>query len=121
PADNEHAVVVDLDGKGATAELVRTGMRKAELVVHGATLPTDLARTLDTTRFGGPIKTVSSYTDPKSGDVRIVVELTSDATPRFDTTGGDLRLAFAASSASSPSRVRSQSMPGPVVGGFGAT
>ncbi|HUQ01772.1 MAG TPA: type IV pilus secretin PilQ, partial [Kofleriaceae bacterium] len=116
PQDNEHTVVVDIDGKGATAELVRTGVRKAELIVHGATLPSDLARTLDTSRFGGPIRAVSSYTDPKSGDVKVVVELTSDVTPRFDTSGGDLRLAFAASP-----KVRTQSVPGPVVGGFGAT
>ncbi|MBZ0238027.1 MAG: type IV pilus secretin PilQ, partial [Deltaproteobacteria bacterium] len=117
PSNNEHTVVVDIDGKGATAELVRTGTRKAELVVKGATLPADLARTLDTSRFGGPIRAVSSYTDARTGDVKVVVELTSEATPRFDTSGGDLRLAFAASSP----KVRTQSVPGPVVGGFGAT
>ncbi len=117
PSDSEHTVVVDIDGKGATAELVRTGTRKAELVVKGATLPADLARTLDTSRFGGPIRAVSSYTDARTGEVRVVVDLTSEVTPRFDTAGGDLRLAFA----TPPAKVRTQSVPGPVVGGFGAT
>jgi len=110
-------VVVDLDGKGASAELVRTGARKAELVITGATLPAALAKTLDATRFGGPVKTVSSYTDAR-GAVRVVVDLASDVTPRLDTAGGALRLHLAPATVA---KVKTQSVPSPVVGGFGAT
>lgn len=114
PADAEHAVVIDLEGKGASAELVATGRRQAELVVRGATLPASLARTLDTSRFGGPVRAVSSYTDPATGDVRVVVDLAREVTPRLDTSGGGVRLAFATGA-------KVQSQPAPVVGGFGAT
>jgi type IV pilus assembly protein PilQ len=84
-------------------------------VVRGATLPASLTKTLDASRFGGPVRTVSSYTDRASGLVRIVVELSRDVVPRLDTRAGSVALRFAAAPAVT-TRV-----PSPVVGGFGAT
>ena len=81
----------------------------------GATLAADQARTLDASRFGGPIKTISSYTDA-GGVVRVVVAH-SGATPHLDVTGGVVHLRFGGAG----SRVTTQSLPSPVVGGFGAT
>lgn len=109
-------MTVALDGTGATTELVRVDGRKVELAVRGAALPAKLTRTLDTSRFGGPIRAVSSYTDSASGDVRVVVELSRDVVPRLDTATGKVALRFAAAA---PTVV--QRMPSPVVGGFGAT
>ncbi|MBK9036613.1 MAG: hypothetical protein IPL61_36085 [Myxococcales bacterium] len=117
PDADDHVVTIGLAGAGATAELVRADARRAELVVRGATLPADLTRTLDASRFGGPIRTVSSYTDRASGDVRVVVELSRAAQPRLDTRAGSVQLRFAAAAP----RVTSQRVPSPVIGGFGAT
>jgi len=117
PDADDHVVTIALDGAGATAELVRADGKRAELVVRGATLPANLTRTLDASRFGGPIRTVSSYTDRATGEVRVVVALARDAAPRLDTTAGKLQLRFAAAGP----QISSQRVPSPVVGGFGAT
>ena len=115
PKIDEPVVTVDTTYKGASAELVPGPAGKAELLVHGATLSADQARTLDASRFGGPIKTISSYTDA-GGVVRVVVAH-SGATPHLDVTGGVVHLRFGGAG----SRVTTQSLPSPVVGGFGAT
>jgi len=117
PDGDDHTVTLELDGTGATAELVRADRRRAELVIHHASLPAKLTKTLDTTRFGGPVRTVSSYPDPATGDVRVVVELTGAATPRLDTSAGKVQLHFT----SATPRVTTQRLPNQVVGGFGAT
>ena len=117
PDGDDHVVTIALAGPGATAELVRADGRRAELVVRGASLPADLTKTLDASRFGGPIRTVSSYTDRASGEVRVVVELGRDVPPRLDTRTGAVQLRFAAAAP----RVTSQRVPSPVIGGFGAT
>src|SRR6185503_21272210 len=50
----------------------------AELIIDHAQLPQKLERKLDVTRFGDPIRAVSSFRDPRTPDrVRIVAELAS--------------------------------------------
>ncbi|HVV81417.1 MAG TPA: type IV pilus secretin PilQ, partial [Kofleriaceae bacterium] len=117
PDGDDQTVTVTLDGHGASAELVRGGPGHTELLVHGATLPADQARTLDATRFGGPVKTISSYTDP-AGTVRVAIAHDGPA-PRLDVASGTVRLRFAGTPA--VAGVTTQTLPSPVVGGFGAT
>jgi type IV pilus assembly protein PilQ len=74
-----------------------------------------LTKTLDTSRFGGPVRTVSSYTDRATGEVRVAVSLAADAIPRLDTRAGAVELRFANAA------VTARRLPSPVVGGFGAT
>jgi type IV pilus assembly protein PilQ len=68
-------VVINLDGPAKPKVLSAKGT-KAILEIPGAAIDADLERTLDTTRYGGPITAVSSYKDPRDPNkVRIVVDL----------------------------------------------
>jgi type IV pilus assembly protein PilQ len=113
-------IVVDLAG-AADARVVSTGPRRAELVIDGATLPDALQRTLDTSRFHGPVKAVSTFRDAKQpGRVRIVVELTEPATPKLERVGKAVHWSFA-SERTSRVASKARSIPPPIVGGFGAS
>ncbi|RMH43041.1 MAG: type IV pilus secretin PilQ [Deltaproteobacteria bacterium] len=72
-------VVVAVDG-AAVPKVVAAKGTKAVLEIAGAAIPAELERTLDTTRFGGPITAVSSYRDPRDPNkVRVVVNLSTPA------------------------------------------
>jgi type IV pilus assembly protein PilQ len=114
-------IVVELAG-AADARVVSTGLRRAELVIDGATLPDALQRTLDTSRFHGPVKAVSTFRDAKQpGRVRVVVELTEPATPRLERIGKALHWSFSSERTAPATASRARSIPPPIVGGFGAS
>jgi type IV pilus assembly protein PilQ len=114
-------VTIDV-GADARAELVAAGPGRVELVVDGADLPGTLERKLDVSRFGTAVRSVSSYRDrTTAGRVRVLVELATPATPRLERDGTTLRLKLGGATTASHARTRTQSLPPPVVGGFGAT
>jgi type IV pilus assembly protein PilQ len=66
--------------RSVSYEIVRTGARRIEMRLHGATIPSDLERTLDASALNGPIKLVSSFRDGgNESTVRVVVELAESA------------------------------------------
>ncbi|HEY1546558.1 MAG TPA: type IV pilus secretin PilQ [Kofleriaceae bacterium] len=89
-----------------------------ELIVDHAELGAKLERTLDVSKFGGPVKAVSSFRDRKDPNrVRLVAELGQAATPTVDRDAGVVHWRF-----DQPTRhaMRTTNVPSPVVGGFGA-
>ncbi|HEX8107512.1 MAG TPA: type IV pilus secretin PilQ, partial [Kofleriaceae bacterium] len=77
----------------------------------------------DVTRFGGPVRAVSSFRDRRTPHrVRVVAELASPATPSFDREAGVIRWHFVgADIARRPVTVRPGiAQAGAPVGGFGA-
>jgi type IV pilus assembly protein PilQ len=87
---------------------------QVELVVDRAELAAPLERKLDVSRFGSPVRAVSSFRDRRVPDrVRLIAELSRPVTPTLDRDGGVLRWRFAAATGSPA--------PAPVGGGFGAT
>ncbi|HEU4728323.1 MAG TPA: type IV pilus secretin PilQ, partial [Kofleriaceae bacterium] len=99
----------------------------AELIIDHATLVPRLERKLDVSRFGGPVRAVSSFRDRRTPDrVRVVAELSAPATPSFDRDTGVVRWNFVGAGiagrpvTSRPAIARTQNVPSPVVGGFGA-
>ena len=72
---NAARVVVGLSAP-AKPRVIRNRGKLAVLEIEGVAMAKDLERTLDTSAFGGPIKAVSSYVDPKRANtVRVVVDL----------------------------------------------
>jgi type IV pilus assembly protein PilQ len=89
-----------------------------ELIVDHAELAPKLERTLDVSKFGGPVKAVSSFRDRKDPNrVRLVAELAQAATPTVDRDAGVVHWRF---DAPSKHAMRTTNVPSPVVGGFGA-
>ena len=96
----------------------------AELIIDRAELGAKLERKLDVTKFGSPVRAVSSFRDRRTPNrVRLIAELAQPVTPTFDRAGGTVRWRFAADPVAkrSPAPTRTQHVPSPVVGGFGAS
>ncbi|HLL23125.1 MAG TPA: type IV pilus secretin PilQ, partial [Kofleriaceae bacterium] len=90
----------------------------AELIIDNAELAAKLERKLDVTKFGSPVRAVSSFRDRKTPNrVRLVAELSQPATPAWDASGSKWR--FVANKVARAPVV--QNVPPPVVSGFGAT
>jgi type IV pilus assembly protein PilQ len=99
----------------------------AELIIDHAQLAPKLERKLDVSRFRGPVRAVSSFRDRRTPDrVRVIAELSGPATPSFDRETGMLRWSFVRADLAKrpvtarPGIARTQNVPSPVVGGFGA-
>jgi len=92
----------DADQQKVQIELSRTGKYEVTrpdpstlvLTLERAQLPSRLARSLDASAYAGPIRTISSFADPASGDVRVVVALAQPAEDRIDTNGNKLVWSF---------------------------
>jgi len=110
----------------ATVSLGEITPAAAELIIDHAQLGPRLERKLDVSRFGGPVRAVSSFRDRRTPDrVRLIAELASPATPTFDRQAGVVRWSFAGADLAKrpvarPALARTQDVPSPVVGGFGA-
>src|SRR6185503_12049518 len=94
-----------------------------ELIVDNAELAPKLERTLDVSKFGSPVKKVSSFRDRRTPNrVRLVAELASPAIPTVVRDATTVRWRFAANDLAQQQQkpMRTQSMPPQVVGGFGA-
>ena len=91
--------------------------RSAVLRIRAAELPARLARTLDTSAFGGPVASVSTYTDPDDPDaVRVVARLASSVEPRVRREHGRIFWDFPKPTASitgswAPARVAGYGIP----------
>jgi type IV pilus assembly protein PilQ len=109
---------VDIALQGdAEVHLGEVTAQHVELIVEHAQLAPKLERTLDVSRFGSPIRNVSSFRDRRLPDrVRLIAELAQPATPTLehDATGVHWRFASMDKVAHAPSA------PPPVIGGFGA-
>jgi type IV pilus assembly protein PilQ len=99
----------------------------AELIIDHAQLAPKLERKLDVSRFRGPVRAVSSFRDRRTPDrVHVIAELSGPATPSFDRETGMLRWSFVRADLAKrpgtarPGIARTQNVPSPVVGGFGA-
>ncbi|HUH05776.1 MAG TPA: type IV pilus secretin PilQ [Kofleriaceae bacterium] len=96
---------------------------KRIIELDDATIPQALERTLDTSKYDGPVKSVSSYRVPKQPDkVRVVVELNENTRSRLRRVGNDYHWEFRKSEAvaSKSTPRRAQSIPTPVIGGYGS-
>ena len=92
-----------------------------ELIIDGAELAQKLERKLDVTRFGSPIRAVSSFRDRGTPNrVRLIAELSSPVTPSIDRDGSNVRWRFVGDQVVAKRAPRTQNVPSPVVGGFGA-
>src|SRR5437764_127272 len=108
------ALAIDGDPEIHLGEVTATHV---ELIVDGAELGPKLERTLDVSRFGSPIKQVSSFRDRRSPDrVRLIAELVQPATPTLERDAAGAHLAFS----TDKHVARTTNVPSPIVGGFGA-
>jgi type IV pilus assembly protein PilQ len=97
--------------------------RRVELIIDDAQLADKLERKLDVTRFGGALRSISSFRDRKvSGRIHLVVDLATPVTPTLSRRGDIVGWRFAASPVAQPARraPRTQNIPPPVIGGFGS-
>jgi type IV pilus assembly protein PilQ len=91
----------------------------------GATLPKKLERTLDVSKFDSAVEAISTYS--ADGMVHVVVDLDGEASPELERVGDTLHWSFAKtttakkSKAKSKSKVKTEDIPAPVVGGYGAS
>lgn len=93
--------------------------RRAELVIDEATLPSKLERKLDVSRYGGAVRSVSSFRDRKvPGRVHVVVELAAAASADLQRQGNVVGWRFTPQAVAR--RPRTQNLPPTVIGGFGA-
>lgn len=92
-----------------------------ELIIDNAELGTKLERKLDVTRYGSPVRAVSSFRDRRMPNrIRLIAELSAAATPTIDRDATGVKWRFVANDiAKRPTRT--QQVPPPVVSGFGAT
>ena len=96
--------------------------RRAELLIDDSQLAATLERKLDVSRFDGPVRSVASYRDRTLPNrVRVVVELSSAATPTLERNGNVVRWNFVSidAGARSASTNTTRNIPPPVMGGFG--
>ncbi len=99
--------------------------RRAELIIDDVKLADQLERKLDVTRFGGTLRSISSFRDRKvAGRVHLVVDLARPATVTLQRRAGVVGWHFASSpgQVAQPTRraPRTQNIPPPVIGGFGS-
>ena len=84
-------VVIDLDGE-ARARLVHSDARSAVLELENCQLPMFLERTLDTSAFGGAVRSVSAYR--ANGKVKLVVATSKAVNNRLERRQGKLQWVF---------------------------
>jgi len=93
-----------------------------ELLIDNAELAAKLERKLDVTRYGSPVKAISSFRDRKNPDrVRLIAELAQPATPTLERNATGASLKFATTDVVAKRAPRTQVVPPQVVSGFGAT
>ena len=118
-SENAGRVDIALTGEG-TISVGEVTATHVELIIDNAELGTKLERKLDVSRFGSPVRAVSSFRDRRTPNrVRLIAELSSPATPSFDRDATGVKWSFVGGQvAKAP--MRTQSVPPQVVGGFGA-
>jgi type IV pilus assembly protein PilQ len=112
-------VSIVLDGTLEPQVLAGEG-KQVVLTLAGAELPAVLERSLDTSAYGGPVKAVHTFRDPRDASrVRIVVDLREPVKGALTRTGTTWSWDFprAPRVAAVP---KVTTYPAPVVGGYGA-
>jgi type IV pilus assembly protein PilQ len=114
-------VLIELDG-AVTPRLLGNRAGRAVLEIPGARLAQGLERTLDTTRFGGPVRAVSAFRDPRNPRVvRVVVQLDQPVEGALLRAARGYHWDFAAAAARTAQRApRSTEYPAPIVGRYAA-
>lgn len=105
----------------AKVTLGEVGASHVELFIDNAELAAKLERKLDVSRYGSPVKAISSFRDRKNPDrIRLIAELAQPATPTLErnATGASLKFGTDLVAKRAP---RVQAVPPQVVSGFGAT
>ncbi|MBA3457348.1 MAG: type IV pilus secretin PilQ, partial [Deltaproteobacteria bacterium] len=112
-------VDIAMSGEGRVT-LGQVTATHVELIIDGAELGSKLERKLDVSKFGSPVRAISSFRDRTTPNrVRLIAELSSPVTPTFDRDAMGVKWSFAGNVvAKRASRI--QNLPPPVVGGFGA-
>ena len=104
------------EGQISVGEVTATAV---ELIIDNAELGGKLERKLDVSRYGSPVRAVSSFRDRRTPNrVRLIAELSSPATPTVERDASGVKWSFATQVAQKPMRM--QNVPSPVVSGFGA-
>ncbi|MFN0248252.1 MAG: type IV pilus secretin PilQ [Kofleriaceae bacterium] len=104
------------EGQISVGEVTATAV---ELVIDNAELGQKLERKLDVSRYGSPVRAVSSFRDRRTPNrVRLIAELSSPATPTLERDATGVKWSFVSTAQARP--MRTQHVPSPVVGGFGA-
>jgi type IV pilus assembly protein PilQ len=122
--DTSGTVEIAVAGE-ASVELGQATAQTVELIVDNAELAQKLERTLDVSKFGSPVKKVSTFRDRRTTNrVRLIAELSSPAIPTVVREGNTVRWRFASNDVArrSPSSktMKTTNIPPTVVGGFGA-
>lgn len=97
-AGEAQQVKVELSRLGGY-EVTRPDANTAVLTLKGASLPESLVRSLDTSAFNGPVRSVSSFVDSRDGAVRVVVSLAEPADDKVAVQGTKLAWSFRAEGA----------------------
>ncbi|HEY0840329.1 MAG TPA: AMIN domain-containing protein, partial [Vulgatibacter sp.] len=90
---DQQKVQIDLSRAGKY-QVARPDPSTLILTLENASLPARLVRSLDASAYAGPIRTISSFADPSSGDVRVVVALAQPAEDRISQAGSKLVWSF---------------------------
>ncbi|MEO8704997.1 MAG: type IV pilus secretin PilQ [Kofleriaceae bacterium] len=107
------------DAKVTVGEVTATHV---ELLIDHADLAQKLEKKLDVSRYGSPVRAISTFRDRRTPNrVRLIAELASGATPSIDRDATGVKWRFVATDTVARRTPRTQSLPPPVVGGFGAT
>jgi len=117
---SEGSGLVDIAMIGdATVTLGEVSATHVELIIDHADLGAKLERKLDVTRFGSPVRAISSFRDRRTPNrVRLIAELAHAVTPTVDRDATGVRWRFVGATKTRTTTTRN--MPSPVVGGFGA-
>ncbi len=123
-SDGVGRVDIALTGEGqiAVGEVTATAV---ELIIDNAELGGKLERKLDVSRYGSPVRAVSSFRDRRTPNrVRLIAELSQPATPTLERDSSGVKWSFVSTQTAQASNkspaMRTQNVPSPVVGGFGA-
>ena len=101
----------------ADVHLGEVTAQHVELIVDRAELAPKLERTLDVSKFGSPLRAVSSFRDRRTPNrVRLVAELAQPATPTLEHDGSTIRWHFSTDKRTA----HTTNLPSPIVGGFAA-
>jgi type IV pilus assembly protein PilQ len=120
-SDGAGRVDIALAGEGqiSVGEVTATAV---ELIIDNAELGAKLERKLDVSRYGSPVRAVSSFRDRRTPNrVRLIAELSSPATPTLERDASGVKWSFVSTQTAQAAKpMRTQHVPSPVVGGFGA-
>lgn len=106
-------------GDNASVQIGQVSASRVELIVDNAELGPKLERTLDVSKFGSPVRSVSTFRDRRAPNrVRLIAELVHPVTPTVDRDANNVRWHFISRDiAKRP--VHTKDVPSPVVSGFG--